>query len=141
MKIIKSSDLAKRFGELAQLESGWHDGQGKAPRRAKFDIFAQKMTELYPGHIPLPSIVPTQDGNLLLEWRTIGDPSVDIDLDTMQASYHAFGENGEDLEKVLPLITDKDYTVFFDFLSERIKLETACNQSPCSSDKFTPTFY
>ena len=125
LEVIKNYDLANRFDELAQMEAGWYDGEGEAPKRGQFELFVQKMTELYPEQLPLPSIVPTQDGNLLLEWEATGDPSADIDLDTLQASFHAFGENGEDLERDFHLTDENSYKAFFTFLSERISRSEA----------------
>ena len=53
---------------------------------------------------------------LPLEWGAAGDPSVDIDLDSLKAGFHAFGENGADLEHGFSLTDDKGYSAFFAFL-------------------------
>jgi hypothetical protein len=121
--VIKNYTLSMRFDELAQLETGWYEGQGIAPKRANFESVAKMLIDSYPESIPLPSIVPTQTGNLLLEWDAIGDPSVDIDLDTMQASFHAFGQDEKDIDADFSLIDAQSYAVFFSFLSVHIKSE------------------
>ena len=90
--------LAEKFDELSQLKAGWHDGQGTALDADKLKIVAQTLTSFYPEHLPLPTIVPTPDGNLLLEWDVEGDPSMDINLGRLTASFHAFGPHGEDVE-------------------------------------------
>jgi hypothetical protein len=75
----------------------------------------------YPDKLPLPRIVPKQDGNLLLEWIAEGDPSLDIDLTTSQASFHEFDVNGEDLERDFNL-NATGWQNLFVFLGEKIKV-------------------
>ena len=121
IEVIKNFPLAVQFEELAQLENGWYESQGIAPDANKLKGLSQKLTDLYPEYLPLPTIVPKQDGNLLLEWDADGDPSTDIDLGSMMASFHAFGLNGEDIEGDFPLSASKDFEPFFAFLSANIK--------------------
>jgi len=120
LEVIKNYPLATQFDDLAQLETGWHDGSGKAPDHHKLKIIAQKLIDSYPEQLLLPIIVPTQDGNLLLEWDAEGDPSVDINLETMRASFHAFGQQSEDIESDFNLDEDIDYTSFLAFLSQHV---------------------
>ena len=121
LEIIKNFQLTMQFDELAQLEAGWYEGQGTAPDKNKLEIIAQILTDSYPEHLPLPTIVPTQDGNLLLEWNAEGDPSTDIDLGGMKASFHAFGAKGEDVEADFDLSADGGLELFFAFLSAHIQ--------------------
>ena len=118
----RQDKLTMRFDELTQLKTGWYDGQGTAPDKNKLEVIAQNLTDSYPDHLPLPTIVPTQNGNLLLEWDAEGDPSVDIDLGDMMASFHAFGPNGEDVEADFVLSAEGDFESFFVFLSTHIQL-------------------
>jgi hypothetical protein len=120
LEVIKNYPLAVQFDDLAQLEIGWYDGSGQIPDRNKFKIFSQKLIDLYPEKLPLPTIVPTQDGNLLMEWDALGEPSADIDFDRMLADFHAFGSNGEDMERSFQLNENEDFESFFTFLSEHI---------------------
>jgi len=122
--VIKNFPLAKQFDELARLEAGWYEGQGTAPDKNKLKIIAQKLTDSYPEHLHLPTIVPTQDGNLLLEWDTEGEPSTDIDLGSMKASFHAFGPRGEDVEADFDLSMGS-FEPFFAFLSAHIQSRLA----------------
>jgi hypothetical protein len=116
--------IAQQFDELARLEDGWCDGHGIAPDRDKLKAIARKMADSYPKALPMPSIVPTQDGNLLLEWDVCGYPSTDIDLGIMTASFHAFGSNGEDVEAEFALGDAGGFEAFFAFLSEHIQIGT-----------------
>ena len=123
--VIKNFPLAKQFDELAQLEAGWYEGQGTAPDKNKLEIIAQKLTDSYPEHLPLPTVVPTQDGNLLLEWDTEGDPSTDIDLYSMKANFHAFGPRGEDIEADFDLSVEGSFETLFAFLFAHIQSRLA----------------
>jgi hypothetical protein len=121
LEVIKNYPLATRFDDLAQLEAGWYEGQGEVPDKEKLHSIAQRMIDFYPDDFPLPNIVPTQEGNLLLEWITVGDPSVDIDLGCMKAGFHAFGTQAEDVEKEFILETNEDFNLLFSFLSKYIQ--------------------
>jgi hypothetical protein len=121
MEVVKNYQLTIQFDELTQLKDGWYEGEGVAPDSNKLKTIAQKLTDSYPEHLPLPTVIPTQDGNLLLEWDTAGDPSVDIDLSDMRANFHAFGANGEDIEADFTLNGENDYKIFFEFLSFNVQ--------------------
>ena len=118
---MRLNQLAVQFDELAQLKAGWYEGQGTAPDANKLRIITQKLTDSYPEYLPLPTIVPMQDGNLLMEWDAEGDPSSDIDLGVMRASFHAFGSSGEDIEEDFVLNTEDEFNSFFAFLSTHIQ--------------------
>lgn len=112
--------LAARFSELAQLKDGWFDGQGRAPDAHKLSWVTSRMVSHYPESIELPAIIPTPEGNLLLEWSTKGDPTVDINLSTMQAHFHAFqGDEGQ-LEREFDLSLGPNWKGFYGFLEKHI---------------------
>jgi hypothetical protein len=95
---------------------GWYEGAGLAPRSEAITLIAEKFIAHYPESAPLPSIVPTQDGNLLAEWDALGDPSVDIHLSTLTACFHAFGEDAPDVKQDFLLSSETHWTDFFVFL-------------------------
>ena len=68
----------------------------------------------------LPRAFPTQEGNLLLEWPDASDPSLDINLSTMQASFHAFGPDDHDIEEDFDLKTPDGWKTLFAFLERHI---------------------
>ncbi len=125
LEIIRNYVLTVRFDELAQLEDGWYEGHGVAPKGGNFELIAKTLIDSYPDNLPLPSITPTQSGDLLLEWNAAGDPSVDITLSTMQASFHAFGPDETDIEADFSLTDEQSYAPFFAFLSANIKVVSA----------------
>src|SRR5437762_1463515 len=75
---MQDQQIAARLGEIAGLDDGWLDGQGVAPDKAKMRQIYQRLVGHYPEMLPLPSIVPTPEGNLLLEWDVAGSPSIDL---------------------------------------------------------------
>lgn len=120
-EMVRNYELAATFDNLTQLEDAWFEGTGKAPDSIGLQDIAQIMIQFYPEKLPLPSIVPTQDGNLLFEWQTENMPSVDIDLASKIASFHAFGEQDIDIEQDFSLTSNKNIDEFFAFLSEHIQ--------------------
>jgi len=116
LEVIKNYAIAARLDELGQLESGWFEGRGAAPDAEQFAVVADKLVEQYPERLKLPSIVPTQEGNLLLEWAAAGEPSLDIRLADLQASFHAFSPEGDDIERDFDLSQSGGWQALFAFL-------------------------
>jgi len=118
---MKNAPLVGRLLELGRLKNGWYEGRGIAPNAIRLITLAQKLADSYPEHLPFPVISPKQDGNLLLEWDADGDPSLDIELASMLASFHAFGLNGEDIERDFRLGASGEFESFLTFLSEQVR--------------------
>jgi hypothetical protein len=125
LEIQQDYQLAARLEELAALNDGWYDKKGKAPAKEKLARLASHLLGHYPESLALPAIVPTPEGNLLLEWDAEGDPSVDLDLDTLTASYHAFGMNGGELEREFDLSSEAAWAGFYEFLQANIESRLA----------------
>jgi hypothetical protein len=121
LDVIKNYAISEKIDEISQLKDGWFDGRGLAPGVDKLADVSERLIADYPDKLPLPRIVPKQDGNLLLEWIAEGDPSLDIDLTASQASFHAFDVNGEDLERDFNL-NAAGWQDLFVFLGEKIKV-------------------
>jgi hypothetical protein len=112
--------LAAKFDELGALEDGWHDGGGVAFDAERLSFVAARMVGHFPEKLPLPAVVPTPDGNLLLEWSTPGDPSIDLDLVELTADFHSFGTGAGEVERAFRLEREAAWPAFFAFLSEHI---------------------
>lgn len=121
LEIQQDYQLAAKFEELQALEDGWYDGKGKAPAKDRLAKLASHMIGHFPESLALPAIVPTPEGNLLFEWDAEGDPSVDIDLGSMSASYHSFSLGGGETERFFDLNDDAMWPVFFEFLNANIE--------------------
>ncbi|WP_395643910.1 hypothetical protein [Rudaea sp.] len=124
LEVIKNHAISARFDEITQLESGWFEGDGLAPDADEMSAVSEKLIADYPDKLPLPQIAPKQDGNLLLEWKAEGDPSLDINLTSSLASFHAFGEHGEDVERDFNLDT-AGWQSLFAFLGDNIRVREA----------------
>lgn len=120
LDIIKNHAMAARLDELSQLQPGWFEGLGAAFEAEKFVAFADKLVEDYPDRLMLPSVVPTQEGNLLLEWAADGDPSLDVRLTDLHASFHAFSPDGGDLERDFDLSQAGEWQTLFAFLLDSV---------------------
>ncbi len=114
-------EIATKLDALASLEDGWYDKLGKAPSKDALTEVTRMMVHLYPEDLKLPAIVPTPEGNILLEWNQAGEPSVDIDLATRVAEFHAFGPNEEDIEQSFVLKDEAAWKSFFRFLGQHIQ--------------------
>lgn len=121
LEIQQDFQLAAKFEELSSLEDGWYDGQGLAPSTEKLAKLASNMIGHYPESLALPAIVPTPEGNLLLEWDAEGDPSVDVDLASMTANYHSFSLGGGEKENSFELRDESAWPVFYEFLAQNIE--------------------
>lgn len=124
LEVTKNFAISMRLDEIAQIANGWFEGSGLAPNSDALERVAEKLIADYPEKLPLPQIIPTQDGNLLLEWDTEGDPSLDIDLANSQASFHAFGPNNKDVEQDFNLNL-AGWQTLFAFLGDNIKVNQA----------------
>ncbi len=110
-------ELATRFEELRALQDGWFDGSGSAPDIERIDAVAEQFLQAYPEKIPLPAVVPTPEGDLLLEWNLPGHPSVDLSLADWRADFHRFGPDDSDEEQSFALNTQEGWSEFFEFLN------------------------
>lgn len=125
LEIHKNHFLASKFDELADLKDGWHEGRGVAPDKDRLAAVAEKLTTHYPERLPMPILVPTQDGNLLLEWDAQGEPSLDIVLGDWRAHFHSFGDGHAEVEQEFRLDDEAVWNQLFAFLNEQIKARVA----------------
>lgn len=121
LDVMKNYAIATLMDEIAQLQAGWFEGAGLAPDADKLSNVSEKLIADYPDKLPLPLIAPKQDGNLLLEWKAVGDPSLDIDLSLLQASYHAFDADGSDVDRDF-MLDAAGWKSLFEFLANSIKV-------------------
>jgi hypothetical protein len=123
-----SNQPASDFDGPAQLKNGWHYGDGASLDPDNLRRIAEIFIHNFPYALPLPQIVPTQDGNLSVEWNTegmpsIGMPSIDAGISNKIASFQAFGLNSADdlTEKDFDLPAPNMIGQFFECLAKHTK--------------------
>lgn len=121
LEMQPNQELVARFETLAALQDGWFDGAGKAPDAEALAEVNSMMLKHYPEKLKLPAIIPTPEGDLVLEWRQVGTPTLDIDLAGMTAEFHAIGADGRDVEANISLGEESDWTQLFEFLAQHIQ--------------------
>jgi hypothetical protein len=115
--------LLERFKEISELKDGWHDGEGKSLDGFRLGLIAHPFLQACPECIPAPSVFPTPEGNLLFEWKTPSSPSVDFNVQTFRAEFHALGPNGKDVEASFLIGDRDDWDAFFQFLNKKIEVD------------------
>ncbi len=121
LEVQHDYQLAARLEELGSLKKGWYGGQGLNLDAKKLNRLSQLLIGHYPEAVAVPAVVPTPEGNLLLEWDAPGDPSVDIDLQSLTAEYHAFSPDYGDVERSFDLATETAVPEFCQFLQDNIQ--------------------
>ena len=60
--------LVSAIDALSSLQAGWLEGHGVAPSRLDLERLSDDLIEAFPPGIAYPAVVPTEDGNVSLEW-------------------------------------------------------------------------
>jgi len=121
VEIQPNYQLSARFESLSTLANGWLEGEGLAPDKVKLSEVAENLIEHYPEELPLPAIAPTPEGNLLLEWDAPGDPSVDLQLDSLRAFFHALPPSGAEIERTFSLSSGDEWQALYAFLCRTLE--------------------
>lgn len=80
--------IEKRLNELSQLKEGWLWGNGQ-PLPEKGVLWVKSVLEQYPEDIASPYLYPTEEGNLLIEWKSkYFSPSLEINLSNHKAYWN-----------------------------------------------------
>ena len=87
--ILESGDIEVRLEQIIALRSGWYYGEGDVFSKSELDNFLNLFTGHFPNDLPSPSIYPTVDGKLQLEWSNdLYDLSLTVDTTSMLADFH-----------------------------------------------------
>ena len=83
-------DIGARLQELARLEDGWLDGEGKALPQDGLQWLTESFHLYFPSELKPPYLGPTEDGGISAEWPCDSDYlSLEIDLTDHQGHWHA----------------------------------------------------
>ena len=72
-------DISFRLDELANLDDGWYEGKGTAPKRDHLLELSKRFDTQFDASLPLPHIYPTADGGIQAEWD-LRDWSVSLEI-------------------------------------------------------------
>lgn len=68
LDIMPHYTLVSAIDGLNNLTNGWLEGHGVAPRRLNLERLSDDIVEAFPPGIDYPAVIPTEEGNVSLEW-------------------------------------------------------------------------
>lgn len=74
-----TTDIIERIKELGKLEDGWYNSVGLAPNKSELFRFGQILIDNYPQKFIHPTIFPTIEGNIQLEW-SLNDHDISLEV-------------------------------------------------------------
>ena len=104
-------DVPTQLGELREMEDGWLDGEGLAPKHELLDWLSERFDLAYPDELPLPHVYPTVEGGVQAEWSMSGqEVSLKVDPATREGAWHLLdmATDSED-EQALHLTDDSGW--------------------------------
>lgn len=99
LEVQLNYQISQKLESFLLLKAGWCGEGSLAFDEENLNQFADLLTSHFPDKLTLPSIIPTQEANILLEWSCPGHPSIDIDLTALSAELHAFAPDESDIEE------------------------------------------
>ena len=95
-------DLVSKIDALASLEDGWLEGYGIAPTNVNINWLTNSVVQYFPKDLDYPSVVPTEDGNVIFEWiRPQSRIELEINFANNQIEIYATDiANNEFIEKL-----------------------------------------
>ena len=85
LDIVPHYALVSAIDDLADLKDGWLEGRGVAPDRSRLEFLSDRLVEVFPPGIDYPAVVPTEEGNVCLEWIM---PAARVELEVNFAENH-----------------------------------------------------
>ena len=83
LDIVPHYALVSAIDDLSKLKNGWLEGHGTAPRRLNLERLSEDLIEAFPLGIDYPAVVPTEEGNVSLEWIK---PTARVELEVIFAA-------------------------------------------------------
>lgn len=68
LDIVPHYALSAAIDDLNNLKDGWLEGRGIAPQRLNLERLSEDLVDVFPPRIQYPAVVPTEEGNVSLEW-------------------------------------------------------------------------
>jgi len=82
LDIVPHYVLVSAIDDLGSLKDGWLEGHGVAPLRLNLERLSDDLVRIFPPGIDYPTVVPTEDGNVSLEWIR---PAARVELEVIFA--------------------------------------------------------
>lgn len=103
------SAFAARIAELMELQDGWYNGTGRAPRREDLDWLVRTFEQKYPDDLPPPFLYPTVEGGIRVEWTLPPfELSLEIEATKRCGSWHSLNlKSDEEMIRSLELNRDE----------------------------------
>jgi hypothetical protein len=119
LDILDPLDVSFRLSEISKLKDGWYNSQGIAPTPQFLLKFEKFFESNYDYKNPLPSIFPTVEGNIQLEWsinnREISLEVFSNDLSAEYLEYNTLTNNT--VEEILNLTEKSGWQILSQKLS------------------------
>lgn len=68
LDVVPHYALTSAIDELNGLKDGWLEGRGMAPSAENLSRLSEALIDVFPPSIDYPAVVPTEEGNVSLEW-------------------------------------------------------------------------
>lgn len=104
ISLLDPMDVGARLEEFASLSNGWLEGKGIAPIVSDLEWLTDQFEANYPGELPAPYLYPTGEGGVQAEWSVdTWEATLDVDLQSKSAYWHALNQSGEEIERKIDL--------------------------------------
>jgi len=109
--LLENNDVGFRLEEFSILKDGWLNGEGISFDSDSLNWISDKFEDDYDPELPTPSIFPTPEGNIQMEWSSPKfELSLNIDISKHTALFQVLNlENDNDSETELNLELNDDW--------------------------------
>ena len=108
---IRPRDVPARLDEFRDMQDGWYEGWGIAPKREGLDWLSTAFERYYPDDAPLPYTYPNPEGSVRMEWSAGNNAGIlEIDIDAHSAEWLWFDRDSDDeCERTLNMDESADW--------------------------------
>lgn len=104
-------DVPARLDEFRDMQDGWYESWGIAPKREGLDWLSTAFERYYPDDVPLPYTYPNPEGSVRMEWSAGNNAVIlEINLDAHSAEWLWFDRDSDDeFERTLDMDESADW--------------------------------
>lgn len=94
------SEIPAQLDSMRDLDNGWLEGSGLAPKADGLDWLAETFRLNYPDDAPRPHLYPTEEGGVQAEWSLAHwRVSLEINLQTRCGNWFALNLETDDVDE------------------------------------------